>query len=112
MMSSANSHPRGSMKVEKKLRFSGIAILIVMLLTTMIPFQITSWVQSAQNDIAQVRRASRTLDNLLSLVKDAETGQRGFIITGKESFLEPYHAAQTQIGQAKLALNNLSIASD
>ena len=29
---------------------------------------------------------------VLSLLKDAETGQRGFVITGDESFLEPYQS--------------------
>ena len=33
-----------------------------------------------------------TADVLLTLV-DAETGQRGFIITGKDDFLQPYNAA-------------------
>ncbi len=36
-----------------------------------------------------------SLENLLSLVKDAETGQRGFLITGDESYLQPYQAART-----------------
>ena len=26
-------------------------------------------------------------------LKDAETGQRGFVITGEERYLEPYNAA-------------------
>ncbi|MBW8828359.1 MAG: CHASE3 domain-containing protein [Burkholderiales bacterium] len=30
---------------------------------------------------------------LLSQIKDAETGQRGFVITGDEAYLEPYHSA-------------------
>ena len=30
---------------------------------------------------------------VLSLLKDAETGQRGYIITGDESFLDPYRGA-------------------
>jgi signal transduction histidine kinase/CHASE3 domain sensor protein len=34
-----------------------------------------------------------TLDELLSSVKDAETGQRGFLLTGDERYLEPYRAA-------------------
>jgi methyl-accepting chemotaxis protein len=32
------------------------------------------------------------LANLLSQLKDAETGQRGYIITGEDSYLEPYKA--------------------
>ena len=30
------------------------------------------------------------LEALLSSVKDAETGQRGFLLTGEERYLEPY----------------------
>lgn len=33
---------------------------------------------------------------LLSTLKDAETGQRGFIITGDERYLRPYHAARAR----------------
>jgi CHASE3 domain sensor protein len=33
------------------------------------------------------------LEKALSLLKDAETGQRGFVITGDDNFLEPYLAA-------------------
>ena len=31
------------------------------------------------------------VEHLFSSIKDAETGQRGFIITGAESYLDPYH---------------------
>src|SRR5712691_10631023 len=37
------------------------------------------------------------LANLVSSLKDAETGQRGFVITGNESFLEPYQAALVSV---------------
>jgi methyl-accepting chemotaxis protein len=42
------------------------------------------------------------LADLLSEMKDAETGQRGYIITGDESYLEPHKAALGAI-QATLA---------
>lgn len=38
-----------------------------------------------------------TLSDLLTLVVDAETGGRGFFITGDESYLEPYIAATENI---------------
>ena len=34
-----------------------------------------------------------TLDELLSTMKDAETGQRGFLLTYNERYLEPYNSA-------------------
>ena len=41
------------------------------------------------------------LDNVLSLVKDAESGQRGYVITGDPEYLAPYRAAVASI-QAQL----------
>lgn len=38
-----------------------------------------------------------SLDAVLSTLKDAETGQRGYIITGEEQYLEPYQIAIAQI---------------
>jgi len=46
----------------------------------------------------QVRRDGITrLEQLESVVKDAETGQRGFVITGDESYLQPFNQATAQL---------------
>lgn len=37
--------------------------------------------------------------DLLSALKDAETGQRGFLLTGQERYLEPYNQAVASIPQ-------------
>ena len=37
-------------------------------------------------------------ERLLSSLKDVETGQRGFIITGKDQYLEPYHWGSDAVG--------------
>lgn len=36
-------------------------------------------------------------DGILSSLKDAETGQRGYLITGVDAYLAPYTAAQTDV---------------
>ena len=64
--------------------------------------------QRAQIESERGERHSRVviqqLGDLLSSLKDAETGQRGFIITGKPDYLEPYQAslAKIAIGLADL----------
>ncbi len=35
----------------------------------------------------------RNLENSLSILKDAETGQRGYLLTGVDNFLDPYNGA-------------------
>ena len=37
------------------------------------------------------------LDNTISTLKDAETGQRGFLLTGNKIFLEPYIGAKEKV---------------
>ncbi len=47
------------------------------------------------------------LESLLSRAKDAETGQRGYLITGKETYLEPYTSARSDIGGLEDSLRKL-----
>ena len=51
------------------------------------------------------------LDQLFSYLKDAETGQRGFIITRDSLFLEPYYTARQNVNNSFIHLKEL-IASD
>ena len=44
-------------------------------------------------------RVVQGLDNLLSGMKDAETGQRGFLLTGDPAFLDPYTNSRNDILQ-------------
>ncbi len=45
---------------------------------------------------------------VLSLLKDAETGQRGYVITGDETFLEPYQAGTTNVHAVVKELRELT----
>ena len=51
------------------------------------------------------------LQRVFSLMQDAETGQRGFVITGDEAFLEPYDAAQASL-DAQISLLRAQMADD
>jgi CHASE3 domain sensor protein len=92
------------MKAEAKLKLGFVVTFVVMILTAIVPFGTAYWAHSLQ---AQLQASQRTIEDLggtLSLVQDAETGQRGFIITGREDFLEPYHGALVQLRQARTDL--------
>src|ERR1022692_3894364 len=43
--------------------------------------------------VAHTHLVLEDIAQLLSFMKDAETGQRGFVITGDDAFLEPYQLA-------------------
>jgi len=53
----------------------------------------------ALNDIARDSHTRSALNRLLQLVLDAETGSRGYLLTGDPRYLEPYSAAVAEIGQ-------------
>ncbi|MFT7775007.1 CHASE3 domain-containing protein [Roseateles sp.] len=49
-------------------------------------------------------RVQTDLQRLLTLLVDVETGQRGFIITGQQSFLRPYNDALAELGKLRVGL--------
>ncbi|MFE6891950.1 CHASE3 domain-containing protein [Streptomyces sp. NPDC057694] len=63
-----------------------------------IAFMILIWAIDDANDSTSARRASRTAlveaETLERLVLDLETGQRGFVMTRQESFLQPWNEAR------------------
>ncbi len=48
------------------------------------------------------------LKDLISTMKDAETGQRGFLVTGEQRYLEPYTAAVGQADQILKVVGDLT----
>jgi len=44
----------------------------------------------------------------MSVVKDAETGQRGYLLTGNESYLEPFVSADASISNVTKQLRDLT----
>ncbi len=58
----------------------------------------------ALDDIAEASRTRGSLNRVLQNVLDAETGSRGFLLTGDPRYLEPYNAAVAEIGQQLDAL--------
>jgi len=50
---------------------------------------------------SQALRAQTELQQLLTLLVDVETGQRGFIITGQQPFLRPYEEALAELGRLR-----------
>ncbi|MET0263672.1 MAG: response regulator [Rariglobus sp.] len=47
--------------------------------------------------VAHTHTVIKTLESILSLAKDAETGQRGYLLTGEAAYLEPYSEALKRI---------------
>jgi len=64
-----------------------------------------------RDESAHVAHSSELLlavDNVLALVKDAETGQRGYVITGRPEYLTPYRNAVATVHRQMDALAALA----
>ena len=53
--------------------------------------------RDARDRVVQTVLELRQIDDVLSTMKDAETGQRGFLLTGSDAYLEPYEMALAKI---------------
>ncbi|MHC3469415.1 sensor histidine kinase [Streptomyces sp. 7R007] len=66
-----------------------------------VAFAVLIWAIDDANSSASARRASRTAlveaGAMEQLVLDIETGQRGFVITGREEFLQPWNEARKEL---------------
>jgi PAS domain S-box-containing protein len=72
----------------------GLGLIVVLLLVNAgIAYRNTRQLHTDAYWVAHTHEVLESLDDLLSTVKDAETGQRGFLITGKENYLKPYEDA-------------------
>ena len=58
--------------------------------------------------VGHTHRVLTELEATLSTLKDAETGQRGYLLTGEERYLEPYHSAIARINQQVVELQQLT----
>jgi len=67
-----------------------------------------------ENDhwVAHTHEVRTKLADLLGFLKDAETGQRGFVITGDEAFLEPYRVSIAEIARLSADLRRLTADND
>ena len=81
------------MPSDKNIKFATLAVLLVMVLVAVLPFRLdrstTVLVRELRAELDQQQRLERVLDGL----RDAESAQRGFVITGNDVFLEPCRQA-------------------
>src|SRR5918911_2282002 len=94
--------------VEKKIATGFGLLLAILLVVGLVSYRNTRKLIRDGNLVAHSHEVLDELDGTLSSVKDAETGQRGFIITGDEEYLQPYAAALPAIGRHLMRLKELT----
>ncbi|HLF89301.1 MAG TPA: PAS domain S-box protein, partial [Anaerolineales bacterium] len=87
---------------------SWLAMVIVGTVAYLTTVNLISYVNQTQH--AQI--VQDNIDDLLTNLVDAETGQRGFIITGADEFLEPYNSALPRIEERLQMLRGQAASDD
>ncbi|HSI87914.1 MAG TPA: CHASE3 domain-containing protein [Pyrinomonadaceae bacterium] len=59
--------------------------------------------------VLETQEAIKDIESLFSVIKDAETGQRGYLLTGNEEFLGPYNVALSRIEGLVIELRELKV---
>lgn len=72
-------------------------LLLVVLSVGWVSLDTTARLTEAAQWSEHTHEVQKRLADLLSAVQDIETGQRGYVITGEDQFLQPYEAGRTEL---------------
>src|ERR1700704_3898213 len=82
--------------------------LLVVLFIAWLSYNAWSAFGASREETEVTQRVLSGTNALLSALKDAETGQRGFLLTGDDQYLSPYRRALTDV---PVLLSDLSNAT-
>lgn len=86
-----------NVSIGKKISAGFALALLALLIIGAISYQSTLRFQEASSWQKHSADVQGTIDDLLTAVQDAETSQRGYLLTGMDSYLEFYHTGTNNI---------------
>jgi methyl-accepting chemotaxis protein len=84
------------MRLGKKIYAGYIIILILMTSVSVVVYSSITSIIDASKWVNHTYEVIRTGEDVSSAMVDMETGQRGFMVTGKDEYLEPYNSGNTR----------------
>ena len=116
-MSTSKQTTAGTVKNSRPLLLSRPAVIstviigfVLLISTALLSTLSTHGVEVAQARVGHVQTTLLQINQLRSTLIDAETGQRGYILTGLEKYLEPYTGAKAradqQLAELRTSLTN------
>ncbi|HRO47736.1 CHASE3 domain-containing protein [Agriterribacter sp.] len=85
-------------RIDKRIRVGYGSAFLILLISYLITLYINRQVLEQSRLIGHTNKVIHNLEDFLSLMKDAELGFRGFIISKDKSFLTPYHQSKVKAG--------------
>ena len=97
--------------VENRVLFGFIITAIVLAVLGIFSFSSTQRLIDTARLLSHATRVISNADLVMKAIVDIETGQRGYVITGNEKFLEPYHESTGRIDRYLGSLDSLTAKS-
>jgi methyl-accepting chemotaxis protein len=89
--------------------FAAFAVpLLVLCVVGALAYRNTNTLEDTAGQVSHTYRVLTGLNAITGLLKDAETGQRGYLITGSDNYLDPYERASAEIDGAIGAVGSLT----
>jgi CHASE3 domain sensor protein len=85
----------------------GAPVLVALALSGLITYSFNSALRRGHVQVEHSMDALAAMDTVLGLLQDAETAQRGFVITGDDAYLAPYSKARIDLEPSLDALDGL-----
>ena len=82
--------------------------LVVVAAVGIVAYRGTTDLAESADWVTHTHKVKETLAEFVSILKDAESGQRGFLLTGEERYLEPYSSAIRVVDQCIQNLRELT----
>ncbi|WP_414586559.1 sensor histidine kinase [Scytonema sp. PCC 10023] len=82
--------------------------LVLLFINSLVSYRNIRRLIENQRSVTHTHEVLTELEQTLSTLKDAETGQRGYLLTGNENYLQPYQRAIAQISTAIDSLTKLT----
>lgn len=108
----ANVINKGRLGLDPKVAASLAVVFLFFILSTVVAVYTLHDLKESNQRVSRTHSVIVAIDRLLVDVQDAETGQRGFLLTGDERYLEPYNRAVSQVRNRLRRVQNLIARND
>jgi PAS domain S-box-containing protein len=89
-----------------------VGVLVLLVVNVIVAYSNTSRLVTNERLVSHTHLVQRHIEGLLSDLKDMETGQRGYLLTGDEAYLAPHDAASQRVPQLLARLKELTAGNE
>ena len=88
-----------------------VAAIVTVMLIALFGYRSLDTTDESTDLTTYTFQVMQRVDTLMSSIKDAETGQRGYLLTGRETYLEPFSEARASIPGQVQELRRLTLSN-